>query len=380
MEKGENGDGSSLTLGLNRYTGNDPTDKPWFMVKTFLAGDIGGTKTLLQLLQTNDRESPTLLHSASFPSQHYPDLGPLVRAFWQQTQSSLGNGTNLPHPTVACFAIAGPVVDNTCELTNLAWHLNGDRLEKELNLAKVSLINDFAAVGYGILGLTSTDLHYLQTGRFNPQAPKAVIGAGTGLGQGFLIPQGDSYQIFNSEGGHSDFAPRSQEEFQLLSWVKNQYQLERVSTERLVSGLGITHIYQYLRQQYPAQESPALGEIYQQWCQGGEMAIDLGAVIGDRALQQDDELCERAMALFVSLYGAEAGNLALKLLPYGGLYVAGGIAPKILPLMERYHFLKSFLNKGRMATILKNIPVAVITNAQVGLMGAAIRARQLTHC
>ena len=344
------------------------------MEKTLLAGDIGGTKTILQLIQAGDSpRSYRVLYESSFSSQQYPDLVPIVQAFLRQAQEVIDP---FVFPLAACLGIAGPVVDNVCELTNLNWHLSGDRLEAELNLAKVSLINDFAAVGYGVLGLAPTDLHTIQKGTVNAQAPIALIGAGTGLGQGFMIPQGNNYQVFNSEGGHTDFAPRNQEEFQLLTWVKNQYELDRVSTERIVSGLGIANIYQYLRHQYPDQESPALAEIYQQWFQG-ETAINLGAIIGEKASQQEDKLCERTMDLFVSLYGAEAGNLALRLLPYGGLYIAGGIAPKILPLFERYQFLSSFLNKGRMAPILEKIPVAVITNAKVGLIGAAIHAGHL---
>ncbi len=344
------------------------------MKKILLAGDIGGTKTILQLVQAGApqsgslRDRPTdyrVLYQDSFASQEYPDLVPIVQAFLQQAQKTI---EPFNFPLVACFGIAGPVVDNACELTNLHWQLSGDRLGAELNLAKVSLINDFAAVGYGILGLTATDLHTIQTGVVNAQAPIALIGAGTGLGQGFVIPQGDSYQVFNSEGGHSDFAPRNQEEFQLLTWIKNNQQLTRISTERVVSGLGIVNIYQYLRHQYPDQESPALAEIYQQWLreqQNGETAIsqssavrhDLGAIIGKKASQKEDQLCERTIAMFISLYGAEAGNLALKLLPYGGLYIAGGIAPKILPLFDRYHFLSSFLDKGRMAPSWKKFPL-----------------------
>lgn len=348
------------------------------MEKTLLAGDIGGTKTILQLIQAGHSSTDyKVLYESSFPSQQYSDLTSIVQAFLRQIPEIINP---FIYPLAACFGIAGPVVDNRCELTNLKWQLSGDRLKTELNLAKVSLINDFAAVGYGILGLNAADLHSIQTGKVNAQAPIALIGAGTGLGQGFVIPQGKNYQVFTSEGGHTDFAPRNQEEFQLLTWVKNNQQLTRVSTERIVSGLGISNIYQYLRHQYPQEESPVMAEIYQQWLeeqQKGEMAIDLGAIIGEKASQNGDLLCERTMALFISLYGAEAGNLALKLLPYGGLYIAGGIAPKILPLFDRYQFLSSFLDKGRMAPILEKVPVAVVTNANVGLMGAAIHAGHL---
>ena len=215
----------------------------------------------------------------------------------------------------------------------------------------------------------------------DPKAAIAIIGAGTGLGQGFLIPQPNGqYQVFNSEGGHCDFAPRNLEEFELLTWVKNSHQLTRVSVERIVSGMGLVNIYQYLRSRYPDQESPHLAQLHQQWekesCQA-ERSIDLAAEVAQAASQQTDNLCERALQLFVSAYGSEAGNLALKILPYGGLYIAGGIAAKILPLLDRYQFLEAFHHKGRMRPLMQNIPIAVITNAKVGLMGAAIHANQL---
>jgi glucokinase len=348
---------------------------------TLLAGDIGGTKTILRLSQADsDRpgSSQAVLYEATFSSQQFPDLVPMVQIFLRQAHQ--GTAAITP-PTRACFGIAGPVVDNTCELTNLNWQLNGDRLAQKLNLQRVSLINDFAAIGYGILGLTGDDLHVLQAVDANPQGAIALIGAGTGLGQGFLMPQADGqYQVFNSEGGHCDFAPRNREEFQLLTWVKNNHQLTRVSVERIVSGMGLVNIYQYLRSQYPEQESPPLAQLHQQWekesCQP-QRSVDLAAAVAQAASQQTDNLAERALQLFVSAYGAEAGNLALKILPYGGLYIAGGIAAKILPLLDRYQFLEAFHHKGRMRPLMQRIPIAVITNPKVGLMGAAIHANQL---
>ncbi|MFM1843076.1 MAG: hypothetical protein RLZZ490_1818 [Cyanobacteriota bacterium] len=354
------------------------------MMKTLLAGDIGGTKTILRLAQA-EADHPrltippqTVLYEAEFSSQQFPDLVPMVEAFLNQAHQAIADLTT---PTQACFGIAGPVVDNACDLTNLHWQLNGDRLAQNLNLRTVSLINDFAAIGYGILGLTRDDLHPLQDIEPDPKAAIAIIGAGTGLGQGYIIPHaGGQYQVFNSEGGHCDFAPRNAEEFQLLTWVKNNHQLPRVSVERIVSGMGLVNIYQYLRSQYPDQESPRLAELHQQWEKEliqGERSIDLAAELAQAASQQTDYLAERTLQLFVSAYGAEAGNLALKLLPNGGLYIAGGIAAKILPLLDRYQFLEAFHHKGRMRPLMQNIPIAVIMNPKVGLMGAAIHANQL---
>jgi glucokinase len=283
-------------------------------------------------------------------------------------------------PEKACFAIAGPVVKNTAKLTNLTWFLDKDRLIQELGIPSVSLINDFAAVGYGIFGLTKQDLLTLQVGKYQPAAPMAVIGAGTGLGQGFLIRQDNQYQVFPSEGGHADFAPRNELEFQLLKYLVDKHDIQRVSVERVVSGLGITSIYQFLRDRQIAPESPEIAQAVRTWeqeAQKAEKTVDPGAFIGSAALQKSDRLSEQTMQLFIEVYGAEAGNLALKLLPYGGLYIAGGIAPKILPLMENGSFLLNFTQKGRMGSLLEEIPVHIILNQQVGLIGAAFSASRL---
>ncbi len=336
-----------------------------------LAGDIGGTKTILRLV---DASQKTLLHTIyedHYRSSDFIDLVPMVKQFLASANSST--------PQKACFGIAGPVVENTAKLTNLAWHLDAERLQDELGIAQISLINDFAAVGYGILGLEPEDLHTLQVGKPNSDAPIGIIGAGTGLGQGFLIKQGQDYYVHPSEGGHADFAPRTELEFQLLKYLLDKHDIQRVSVERVVSGLGIVSIYQFLRDRKIATESPGVAQIIRAWEQqaGQEKTIDPGAAIGSAALEERDRLSEQTMQLFVEAYGAEAGNLALKLLPYGGLYIAGGIAPKILPLLERGDFLLYFSQKGRMRSILEDIPVHVILNQQVGLIGAAICATRL---
>ena len=263
---------------------------------------------------------------------------------------------------------------------HLAWFLDTNRLTQELGILSISLINDFAAVGYGIFGLTKQDLLTLQVGKYQPAAPMAVIGAGTGLGQGFLIKQENQYQVFPSEGGHADFAPRNELEFQLLKYLVDKHNIQRVSVERVVSGLGITSIYQFLRDRKIATESPEIAQAVRTWEQEAgkaEKTIDPGAFIGSAALEKSDRLSEQTMQLFVEAYGAEAGNLALKLLPYGGLYIAGGIAPKILPLMQNGSFLTNFTQKGRMGSLLEEIPVHIILNQQVGLIGAALSASRL---
>ncbi|NEQ47084.1 MAG: glucokinase [Leptolyngbya sp. SIOISBB] len=344
-------------------------------MKYLLAGDIGGTKTILRLVAADSSELKTC-HEQKYVSKNFPDLVPMVETFLAEARAQ---GTDFGQPTQACFAIAGPVVNNTSKLTNLTWNLDGDRLAQALKLKSTELINDFAAIGYGVLGLKEDDIHTLQAGVPDEDAPIAIIGAGTGLGQGFLIKQGDTFQVFPSEGGHADFAPRSELEFQLLKYLLDKHQITRVSAERVVSGQGVMAIYQFLRDRGIAQESPELSEIVGTWEKeaGRTKTVDPAAAISQAAQKGEDSMAVQTMALFVSAYGAEAGNLALKLLPYGGLYVAGGIAAKNLPLLTKNTFLDAFTHKGRMMKLLEDIPVHIVLNPQVGLIGAARRAAAL---
>ena len=342
-----------------------------------LAGDIGGTKTILRLVEELAGGGRHTIYEELYTSREFPDLVPIVQRFLSAGGQQLGE---IPKPQKACFAIAGPVVNDTSVLTNLDWFLEARRLEKELDIAKISLINDFAAVGYGILGLEPTDLHTLQTVTPQPDAPIAVIGAGTGLGQGFLIQQPGGYQVFPSEGGHADFAPRTGLEFQLLQYLREKYDIQRISVERVVSGQGIVALYQFLRDREIAPEAPEIEQVIRTWeheTGRTEKSVDPAAIIAKAALEKRDRLCEQTLQMFVDAYGAEAGNLALKLLPYGGLYLAGGIAAKILPLIKEGQFLRAFGQKGRVSSLLERVPVHVVLNPQVGLIGAAICASRL---
>ncbi len=342
-----------------------------------LAGDIGGTKTILRLVEESVGTSWHTLYEALYSSRDFPDLVPIVQRFLSVAGQQLGKP---PMPQKACFAIAGPVVNDTCVLTNLAWFLEARRLEKELEIPRISLINDFAAVGYGILGLETTDLYTLQAGTPQLEAPIAVIGAGTGLGEGFLVHQATGYQVFPSEGGHADFAPRNELEFRLLQYLREKYDIQRISVERVVSGQGIVAIYQFLRDRQFAQESPEIEQIMTTWeHETGytDKSVDPAAAIAKAALEKRDRLCEQTLQMFIEAYGAEAGNLAIKLLPYGGLYVAGGIAAKILPLIKEGQFMRTFGQKGRVSPLLERVPVQVVLNPQVGLIGAAICASRI---
>ncbi len=342
-----------------------------------LAGDIGGTKTILRLVEKEGDKPFHILYEALYPSQDFPDLVPIVQQFLSQAQQQ---ADSVPLPEKACLGIAGPVLNDTCIVTNLNWFLDARQLEKELGIAKVSLINDFAAISYTISDLETGELFCLQEVTPQSDAPVAIIGAGTGLGECFFLRQQDNYQVIASEGGHADFSPRTGLEFQLLQYLLEKHNIQRISVERVVSGQGIVSIYQFLRDQQFAPESLEVQQVIKTWEQETgrrEKTVDPAAAIANAALEKRDRLSEKTMQMFVEAYGAEAGNFALKLLPFGGLYIAGGIAAKILPLMEEGSFLRTFTQKGRVSPILKKVPIYIILNPQVGLMGAALGAARL---
>lgn len=329
-----------------------------------IAGDIGGTKTILRLVEvTNQAVDFQTLEEVTYPSQNYSDLTPMVQEFLRQTEYT---------PDRACFAIAGPVIQQTSQLTNLSWYLDGNRLKQELNLEVVSLINDFAAVSYGVIGLKSNELESLQNIEPQKDAPIAILGAGTGLGEGFLIPQtnGD-YQVFSTEGGHTDFAPRTEIESQIFNYISQQKNLDRVSVERVVSGQGIIAIYQALRDLEIIPEGDSIvAPTLRKWEQNQSPETDPAAIISQAAQEKSDSLSQKTMEIFIEAYAAEAGNLALKLLPYGGLYIAGGIAAKNLSLIKESRFLEIFKQKGRVSSVLDAVPIHIILNPQVGLLGS----------
>ncbi len=346
-----------------------------------LAGDIGGTKTILRLVKadpTPHRGLPrlTALYEATYTSREFPHLVPMVQQFFRAVETTL-----LRHhqPEAACFGIAGPVIHGTSKLTNLAWKLEQDELQQHLKIPQVTLINDFAAVGYGVLGLSPEELVTLRRGELDPTGPIAIIGAGTGLGEGYVIPTSRGYQVFATEGGHTDFAPRSDLEYQLLRYLQAQNDLHRISVERVVSGMGIHSIYLFMQSRGLAPEHPDVAAAFKTWQQElgkDEKTVDLAAIISKHAQAGTDASCVETMRLFVRAYGAEAGDLALKLLPYGGLYIAGGIAAKNLPLLQSGEFLQAFDDKGRVRAAVEKVPIHVVLNPRVGLLGAAVCAAQ----
>ncbi|VEP14373.1 Glucokinase [Hyella patelloides LEGE 07179] len=332
-----------------------------------LSGDIGGTKTILRLVNVaSDKESFNTIKEAKFVSAKFTDLVPMVELFLR--------GNKLEQPQTACFGIAGPVVNNTSNLTNLNWQLTASRLEQELSIDKVYLINDFAANSYSVLDLEESELATLQTGKTIKNAPIAVIGAGTGLGESFLITQDGKYHVFPSEGGHTDFAPRNELEIQLLKYLQKKLNKTHISVERVVSGQGIVGIYQFLRDTNFAAENQEIANQIKSWETNSEQNIDPAAIIAQGAKEKQDTLCEKTMIIFIEAYGAETGNLALKMLPYGGIYIAGGIAAKNLSLIKKGSFLKAYNDKGRMSNLLTEIPIHVVLNPEVGLLGSILYA------
>jgi glucokinase len=343
-----------------------------------LAGDIGGTKTLLRLARVETQAcNPETLFERRYTSAEFDDLAAVVEVFLAAAvkigQVDL-SGAN--KPKAACFGIAGPVTDNKSALTNLSWKLDGDRLANDLNLEQAVLINDFAAVGYGVLGLAAQDLYTLQAGQKEPKAPIGVIGAGSGLGVGYLAWGINGYEVYASEGGHIEFAPRDQLEMDLLSylWQKSVH----ISVERIVSGQGVVTLYQFLRDRGFGSDQVGLEAKLKDW-EAGATLTSPAAAISKAGLSGRDRRAEKAMQMFADAYAAAIGNLGLTLLPHGGLYIAGGIAPKILPLLQAPRFMQVLKDKGRLGKVLDLIPIHIVLNEDVGLLGATLYAAKLTN-
>lgn len=337
-----------------------------------LSGDLGGTKTLLRLVKAQSPDRSEFEYS--YKSQAYPSLLAIIQEFLAAVRTKFGSKLEVQ---AACLAIAGAVVDRSSYLPNLDWQISADELQRELKIPQVELINDFAAIGYGIALLPPNDLHTIQAGQIQPNAPIAVIGAGTGLGEGLLIHNGIDYQVIPTEGGHTDFAARSIQEFELIQYLCRQLQLTRISNDRVISGRGIVAIYQYLRDTGKLPENPELASLVRQWESQSEKIADPAALISALAIAKTDPLAQATMQIFITAYGAEAGNLAIKVLAYGGLYIAGGIAAKNLPLLTDGTFTTAFNDKGRVSDLMGKIPISVILNPQVGLIGATAQAGKL---
>jgi glucokinase len=316
-----------------------------------LAGDIGGTHARLAFFDVEDGRF-NLVSAKIFPSREYSGLDQIVSEFLQ---------TSDVNPDRACFGIAGPVRNGRVETSNLPWIVESQSLANELKLQKVFLINDLEANAWGIVDLDVKDAVPLNQVKGNPQGNQAVIAAGTGLGEAGMYWNGSQHEVFATEGGHADFAPRNELEVELFRYLNTQY--GHVSYERILSGPGLVNVFHFLRDTGRGAEP--------KWLTDEMQHSDPAAAISQAAMGGKCALCEQAVDIFVSVYAAEAGNLALKTMATGGVYLGGGIAPKMLSKMSGPLFMHAFAAKGRMQPLLEAIPVRVITNDKIALVGAA---------
>lgn len=327
-----------------------------------LAGDIGGTKTLLQVAECGVTGCRAI-RKQWFDSKAYRSLSAVIRAF-------LGD-KELGKIRAACFGIAGPVKHTASgqnvKVTNLPWQISSRDLRRQFGFTRLRLINDFEAVAYGIEALGRKSFTVLQKGTPAKHGTRAVIGAGTGLGQGILAWHKDHYEPIATEGGHANFAPVNPLQIELARFLLKT--AGRTSWELVLSGHGLVRLYVFLREQGVAPESPVLAQAMRK--------EDPAAAITQAALEQGDPLANQALDLFVDIYGAQAGNLALTAGATGGVYIAGGIAPKMISRLADGRFIRAFNNKGKMSPYAQAIPVRLVADPEVGLTGAALAAARL---
>jgi glucokinase len=323
-----------------------------------LAGDVGGTKIHLALYQFAGGRL-TMVRDHKFPAHDHAGLDEVVKAFVPEDERA--------EVVAACFGCPGPVRDGRLKLTNLPWTLDERELIKSLGIEHIFLINDLEANGYGIPELAAESVMTLHPGDPQSVGHRGLVSAGTGLGEALLIWDAklQRHQPVPSEGGHADFAARNPQEIALLEYLLRTL-AGRVSTERVVSGLGIQNIYAFLRDDRRMDEPT--------WLRERMAAEDPNAVIGSCAADGSSEICMEAMRMFASAYGAEAGNVALKVLAAGGVYLGGGVAPKNLQAMQNGEFMKAFLDKGRLSPLLETVPVRIILDQTCALLGAAAYA------
>ena len=318
-----------------------------------LAGDIGGTKTNLALYEVNDGEL-NIYAQHQFPSRDFASLTDVIDAFKALTP--------LPEISSACFGIAGPIIEGRCRTTNLPWDITTAQLQEYLGTEQVKLLNDLESTAYGMLYLPEDEFVSLNSKGRHIDGNRAIIAAGTGLGQAMLFYDGNGYHPIGSEGGHCDFAPLTPQQDKLLIWMRNRYP-GHVSFERILSGPGIYTLYEFLVETGFGSQPASMLNIPE--------GKDRSAMVSECAISEQNPLCLEALRLFAEIYGAEAGNLALKSLSLGGVYIGGGIAPKILPILTNNHFMNGFLSKGRFNEMLQGMQVKISLNTETSLLGAA---------
>ncbi len=319
-----------------------------------LAGDIGGTHTRLAFFEeSNVQSQPCFLEVIS--SQAHSGLTPMLHEFIERHRIRVKS---------ACFGVAGPVQNQRCAGSNLPWIVDSQQLVRDLGIQSILIVNDLEANAYGIALLKPSDFTVLNVGSPMACGNRALISAGTGLGEAGLLEEKPKCQPFPSEGGHVNFGPRDDLEIELLRYLLPRF--GHVSYERVLSGPGLHNIYEFLRDSGRGAEP--------QWLTSELEHGDPAGVICKNGLEQNCEICIQALNIFASIYGSEAGNLALKVMATGGVYVGGGIAPRILKKLQEPEFMRSFLAKGRMSHLLQDIPVRVIKNEMTALLGAGYLA------
>jgi glucokinase len=321
-----------------------------------LAGDIGGTNARLAYFQPSNGHLK-LVSERVFPSREHKELGEIAVRFVEES------GT---HPDVACFGIAGPVRQGRVETSNLPWVVEQSQLAKQLHVPATFLINDLEASAWGVGALAASDLVPLNQVAGKAVGNQAMIAPGTGLGEAGLFWDGSRHHVFACEGGHTDFAPRDEMQIELLRFLQARF--GHVSYERILSGPGLVNVYEFLRD---SGSDPEPEELRKEIDSG-----DAAAAISGAAVNRTSTLAEKALDLWIAVYGAEASNLALKIMSAGGLFLAGGISPKILSRLQGPVFMQNFLDKGRMQALVEAMPVYAVTNDKVGLLGAASCAAQ----
>jgi glucokinase len=317
-----------------------------------LAGDVGGTKTNLAIIKAT-KSSLKIMEEKKYHSSKYPSCIDILELFIKEKKLSL--------PNRICLGVAGPVVNGKVEITNLDWNLDIGDIRSRLGINQVSLINDLESTAYGLAALRSKDLITIHYGVESNKGNIAIIAPGTGLGEAGLYWDGKWYHPFPTEGGHTDFCPRTESDFALHCFLQEKYGV--VSWEKVIAGPGIHDLYLFLRSKTKAKE-PA-------WITNAFRKKDPSSVISHAALNNKDKLCVEAMQLFVRFLARESSNLVLKLKATGGLYLGGGIPPKIVPLLKDKSFFKNYLDCDRMQHLVKDVPIKIIANDKTALLGAA---------
>ena len=329
------------------------------MSRYFVCGDIGGTKTLLWLGQFID-DATKVCVEYQYYSNNFTNFSEILKNFLNEAKQY--------KPDVACFAVAGPITGQCSNLTNLPWQIDAAKIKKEFSIPNVKLINDFEAAALSIENLPENDLESLQTGVLQPQSMKVVLGAGTGMGVAWLTWQKNCYIPLSTEAGHIDFAPSNVLQDNFLEFQRKKF--DHVSIERVLSGNGLVDMFNFLQEILNKNNQLIQTNI----------STNNSQMVTNLALNRKHPIAMKALNLFIEIYGAYAGNLALTGLCHGGVYLAGGIAPNIISKLKEGNFIKSFCNKGRYSKMMENFPINVVMNPKIGVMGAVREAKHMKYC